>query len=261
MSVSNNLKLSVFASAMSVAMGAWAVPLTTATLGGVGAALSHTYLPCNVNQVCAGVPTQVDIDAALTGAGNVELSKLGGPVATLTGTFSDTGLAITLSSLVLADWTNNGNALAKDYIQDAWLSLFPMPLTAAQLNSGAAMFISNNVWRSVSDPNVSYVDDNGGVVHIGLDGLLDATSFLNALALSMVGSTLPPGMVAQASEVVKVTYKGMTDYLYGFDAVPTGYVAQDGQSYTGVYEVTIPEPSAMWLLGIGLIGLLASRRR
>jgi hypothetical protein len=263
MSAKRKLTLSLLATAISASMGAWAVPLTVDN--GSGPAI--IWGQCGAFLCPDNLPTAAKAQAVLDGIGNVELNKFGGvmtpatPVTSIWGTFSDTGLAITLSSLVLADWTANGNALATAYITDA--------AAAAGLNLGAALpaalaaFFAPNAtlgglapWMLVSDPNISYVNNDGGVIHIGLDGLIDASAFLNAL------NPAAPDQGAQVSEVVKVTYNGVTDYLYGFHAVPTGYASVDRTgSFTGVYEVTIPEPSAMWLLGIGLIGLLASRRR
>ena len=269
MSVQRSMKMILAAVAMSTSMSTLAVPITDVTVTGPGT----TYLPnppgvaCAVGKVCANPLSPANIAAALSGDGNVELNKFGGGVlpgalvTTLSGTFGSGGPAITLSSLVLSDWTANGNALAEEYIQDAWLSLFPVPLSNAQLATGAAAFITNNLWKLVSDPNISYVDLNNDIVDIGLDGLLNANSFLNPLAIALAGGPLPSGVVAQASEVVKVTFGGNTNYLYSFHATPTGYSATDGQSYSGVYDVTVPEPASLWLLGLGLVGLMVSRRR
>ena len=160
--------LALAAMAMTASVSAFAVPITGVTVTG----LSTTYLPsppgvaCPAGKVCANASTAANVAAALSGPGNVELNKFGGtPVTTLTGTFGLGGPAITLSSLVLADWTANSDALAKDYIQEAWLSLFPTPLSAAQLTTGAGLFIANNLWKAVSDPNISFVDLTGGAVY------------------------------------------------------------------------------------------------
>lgn len=261
MSFKHTVTMTLAATASAASLNAIAVPLTVDS--GMGSATIWSSNSCAVGMVCPDtVPTVPKAQAVLDGIGNVELNKFGAaPATVMSGSFGVGGPTITLSSLVLADWTANGNELAMDYIQDAWLSLFSAPLTNAQLATGAAQLIGLNLWKQLSDPNVSYVNNDGGVVHIGLDGLLDATTFLDGLAFGITGNHLPSGVVAQASEVVKVTYNGETDYLYGFHATPTGYTAADGRSFGGNYEVTIPEPAALWLLGIGLVGLVVSRRR
>jgi hypothetical protein len=270
MSVNYCMKLASACAATMLSLGAMAVPLTNVVVSGP----SLTYLPnppgttpCGVGMVCLNVSTPTNIGLALSGAGNVELNKFGGmltpgtPVTTLTGTFGVSGPSITLSSLVLTDWTANSNALASAYIMDAATaaSLF---LTPGDLINALFAFYAPNAtlggmapWMLVSDPNISYVNNDGGIVSIGMDGLFDASLFLNAL------NPAAPDQGAQVSEVVKVTYNGVTDYLYGFHATPTGYMSDQYGSQSGNYEVTIPEPEALWLLGIGLVGLLVSRRR
>lgn len=268
MSLKRSMTLILATMAMTTAMSALAVPITNIAVSGP----SIVYLPnppgvaCAAGKVCANPPTAPNLAAALSGAGNVELNKIGGlltpltPVTTLTGTFGPGGPAITLSSLVLSDWTANSNALASAYIMDA-ATAASLSLTPGDLTNALNAFYNFNLgpvlrpWMLVSDPNISYVNNDGGVIHIGLDGLIDASAFLNAL------DPAAPDQGAQVSEVVKVTYNGVTDYLYGFHATPTGYSTTDGQSYTGNYEVTIPEPTTLWLFGIGLAGLVARGRR
>lgn len=259
--------LALVVSSMTVSVGAWAVPIANPVVTGV-----HTVFGVSAPGILT--PGVGSIATALTGnaadpTGNVELSKFGGPVTTLSGDIS--GNPITLSSLDLSDWTAGSNALATQYIQDAAMAAFGFNLIAGDLATALSSFFTLDIlpgagilnpWQLVSDPNISYVDGNSGGVSIGLAGLLDATLFLQGIAGSL--AIVPPG--SQASEVVKVTYNGITDYLYGFSATPSGYhiVGTTGSTapFTGNYEVkAVPEPAALWLFGIGLAGLLASRRR
>jgi len=227
-------------------------------------------------RVGTGMPSAAhlaDLASALAGnaaapGGNVELSKFGGPITTLDGTFG--GKNIRLESLDVSDWGSIGSptALTKRYIEgaaaEAGLSLTPDQYAAAV----TAFFTPTGgfaPWRFVSDPNISYVELDGHTVHIGLAGFYDASPVLRA----MFGALLPPGVVLpdglQVSEVVEVTFGSAHDYLFSFSAngsdpgVPFPGTA-DG-SYTGNYDVTIPEPESLALFGIGLVGLFLGRRR
>lgn len=268
------VKLAFVALTMTASASTLAVPISAPSVSG-----PHTIWGVSAPGVLSpGVGT---VATALTGnaadpTGNVELSKFGGPVATLSGNIGSNPIA--LSSLVLGDWTAGGNALATNYIQDAAMAAFGSNLNTTDLNTALNDFFNLdldpgsgvlNPWQLVSDPNVSYVNGNSGTVDIGLAGFLDATPVLS----NMFGSLLPPGTSLpsglQVSEVVKVTYKGNTDYKYGFSATPSGYQTADpnNQSYTGNYEVQVqaqqvPQPGILWLLGIGLAALcFATRRR
>jgi hypothetical protein len=259
MSKNFSMKLIPVSLAAVFSSGAMAVSLDSPAVAGT----TLVYLESAPGLVTPFPPLPANVAAALSGAGNVELGKFGLLQGSLTGTLA--GNAVTLSSLSQLDWTANGNALATAYIAGAATSIGAV-LTPLQMAQALAVFLNADInpdplatlfaWQLLSDPNVSDVNLVNGNVVVGLDGLLDAEPFLDGIFLPL-GADAPDG--SQASEVVKVSYMGKTEYLFGFDAVPTGYAAQDGVSYTGRFVV--PEPSAMWLLGIGLIGLLASRRR
>jgi hypothetical protein len=114
----------------------------------------------------------------------------------------------------------------------------------------------------VSDPNISYAELDGHTVHIGLAGFLDASPVLEILFGLPLGS-LPNDL--QVSEVVEVTFGSAHDYLFSFFATDSHVYAPGRRgapnSYTGNYDVTIPEPESLALFGIGLVGLFLGRRR
>ncbi|AKG20295.1 NF038130 family PEP-CTERM protein [Calothrix sp. 336/3] len=296
------------AAGMSAIAPAQAGTLTNVTIGGTNASDYYVYDADTTSTFRVQNPTAADIQKVLSGdknspTGNIELAasseQTGFDFAkntTLTGNIG--GQALTLSSLTSSDWTSNykntGKTLGRHWFDSALTANGFGSLVSTAAGTGFFnAFQNNGGFQRFSDPNISYVnqDDSTGLISIGLAGHLNATSLLLPYfdlyvnSLSGPQKLLAQGLRGQlanstirASEIVKYTYNGTTDYLFGFSATDSKLVnnkgiGADNISHNGNYEVSFqgivppretpkatPEPSVMLgMLAVG--GVFAAQRK
>ncbi|WP_244919345.1 NF038130 family PEP-CTERM protein [Nostoc commune] len=275
-----------------VTVPAQAGTLIGATIGGT-AASDYLVYDSNATNTFTVANTSENVQKVLSGnaaspTGNVELAASSEQAGfdftkntTLTGTIG--GKTLTLSSLTSDDWFGVGqttttyglNNLANTWFNQALNSNSTIStLLAASGYTQQTLFnsfLTNGGFQRFSDPNISYVnqDDTSGLISIGLAGHLNATPLIIPLLglPSNLSKLLPPSL--QASEIVKYTYDGKTDYLYSFKATNSGLLElSDHISHSGNYEVTIkgvppaavPEPSVMLGL-LGVAGVFVTQRK
>lgn len=267
----------------SIAAGVSAIATSPAFAGSLtNASMSGgQYIKYNANATNTYADPNASLSSILTGdsnspTGNIELFSDSesnfyknqnnfktAPVTTLSGTIG--GKSLTLSSLTGTDWftTKSGTystAFGVDNFANRWFNEFITKAGASYNAFTFNTFLGLGGFQRSSDPNISYVNQNDstGLISIGLAGHYN---------LKDVYGFVPNGF--QASEIVKYSYNGVTDFLYNFQATKSGLVEKgDGKSHTGNYEVSIkgqpvkstPEPSVM--LGMLVVGgVFATQRK
>jgi hypothetical protein len=278
--VHKRTKVAIAALALSASFGVAATPLTIDSISGSYLVWDNDVAGSPELQKHVGTSNYAAAQAALDdthAGGNIELNKFGGAltplatVTTLTGHANDK--VVTLSSLQLSDWHGSAldDVLATNYIKGAagsvGLTLDATQLTTAINNFFTVKWNGQELWRWVSDPNISYAEVNNHTLTIGLAGFKDISFILTALGIALTPDPQNP-RAPQASEVVKVTFAGVTSYLYSFGpATDSGVYAPSGNglipnSFTADYAISaVPEPAVLALLGVGLLGVLLTRRR
>ena len=269
--------------------------LENATIGGTAAT---DYLLYDANATNTFLSPNANLQTILIGTaanptGNVELAasseKAGFDFTkntTLNGTIG--GRAISISSLTASDWSSSyrGTTFGQYWFDSALTSngLRNMVGTSASTTL-FNVFKNNGGFQRFSDPNISYVSqDANNVINIGLAGHYNASSlftksidqYIATTRLSNSQRRMMAGLkselsskVIQASEVVKTTYEGKTDYGFSFVATKSGLVEKsDNLSHTGNYVISrqgiepvnkkVPEPSIV--LGLIALGGLAKRK-
>jgi hypothetical protein len=249
--------------------------LTGASIGGT-AATDYLVYDSNATKTFAIPNSQTNVQKVLDGSaanptGNVELAASSEKAGfnftkntTLQGQIG--GKDITLSSLTLSDWTSSykGTTFGQYWFNQALTFNGLGSVVGTITGQGLfANFVNQGGFQRFSDPNISYVNqnDNTGLISIGLAGHYDAAPLL--------GLSSNPLRPLQASEIVKYTYNGVTDYLFSFQATRSGLTElSDGVSHSGNYQVTIqgvpptavPEPSV--ILGLlSVAGVFATQRK
>ncbi|KKD36436.1 NF038130 family PEP-CTERM protein [Limnoraphis robusta] len=249
---------------------------------------TNTYADpsANVNELLMGDSSSPTGNVELF-AGSEKLTlqqfKESNSVTSISGSYQ--GKDLTISSLTATDWfgadlntkygTNNfANTYFNAFFDAAVKSSVKSMLTMTnQLSSKKEQlynaFLTNNLFQASSDPNISYVTDNGSDLMLGLAGHMNLKT--------QYGSQLGEYAFAlndnfQLSEAVKVNYGGVEQLLFGTVATATGLKeVSDGVSHNGNYEVSlqgviekppaaVPEPSTMLgLMAVG--GLFAAAKR
>lgn len=269
----------------------------------IGGTAPTDYLLYDANGTNTFVNPNASLSSILSGnknspTGNIELAasseKAGfdfSKSTTLNGTIG--GRSISISSLTQSDWTAayQGTTFGRYWFNQALTSNGFGSLVNTQMgNNFFNIFAGNGGFQRFSDPNISYVNQNAaGTISVGLAGHYNASSLFTQsidqylaktpalpnsqrLALLNLKTQLSnSSKPIQASEIVKYTYNGVTNYGFSFTATQSGLVEKsDGISHSGNYEISIdgpppvkvPEPGlALSLAGLSGWAVLQRRRK
>ncbi|MEA5522042.1 NF038130 family PEP-CTERM protein [Limnoraphis robusta] len=253
------------------------------------------YILYNSNNTNTYAAPSADVNELLMGdsknpGGNIELfassenpSSSWKEATSIEGSYK--GKDLTISSLTDTDWfgADLNTSYGEDNFANTYFNAFfdaavkssvkSMLTTIGQLSSTKAnlynVFLGNNLFQASSDPNISYITDNGSDLMLGLAGHMNLKTQYSS-KLQGFADYLNDNF--QFSEAVKVNYGGVEQLLFGTVATATGLKeVSDGVSHNGNYEVSlqgviekppaaVPEPSTMLgLMAVG--GLFAAAKR
>lgn len=179
-----------------------------------------------------------------------------------------------VTALAGAGWVLNNASPSVGSAAD-WFQGVPVAMTAhagatdsyisASYNNASAGAISN--WLVTPTFSVA----NAGTVSFWANAE-EFPGFSDQIAYGMSTGASTPGAFT-LNPVFTVGTNGWTRYELNFAGMGTGAIARFGIQYVGSYDTsnvvgidsllvtTVPEPGTVLMLGAGLIGLLAARRR
>ncbi len=258
---------------MSAVFGAPAMAATFSPIGTdlilreqVGTGFEVTNDLTQLNSILQGDSSNpggnVELGSSDTGGNplaGVQAQNLQGETATFTNVTEDIYNDVTWQQTIGLEW-----------FDDAWAQTAFAGNNFVR-NSAYGVFISNGGFDLISDPNISYINEVGDDIVVGLAG-----HFNLADRFRDVNSTLAGFLEGvQMSEIFAYDINGVTGFGWSDSATATGLADNDGFSYSGNYEVTLeglaggylseppadaPEPSTvLGLMAIG--GLVAATKR
>ena len=217
--------------------------LSIANCSGVGGGVTVTitaidWLPdggAANNCLAAGIPTKVT-----SGLGSINSSSI--------GTIND------LNSLPLGNTTGFAGFMTFGAIKLDLIAVGPGLMDSCVTNPGIGNSCSIPLPGDGISPFVLTQDDGGTSVSLSAYGTtLDTTdnvlSYWNGAFTTQLNTSVLNGDMSPA---------GIQARILGHDGIPPGSVTS---TYSGTFDITVPEPVSMALIGGGLIALASIRQR